>query len=179
MGFWPMFIVLPLFKELSKNKKNGTRPIFINRKVKSIIYSKNEYKEKKKLCAEIIRHKLDKEHTSFAKKDILLISAHCILTDNRTDSQNFIDAICDILQEATGVNDKNFMIGNWTWERKTTKKKENLKEKKLQTTSTEALILLKLKKLNLEESLSTNLMNNFTSNLTSQEKIELAQMIQD
>lgn len=176
-----MFISLDFSPSLSKNQKYTAVP-FYNPKVKrqsARIVKTYSYTQEFQKCVYIVKQNMIKNNFYADKDDIIIIDAFCVMTDRRSDSHNLIDAIMDILESAIGVNDRNFMIGSWTWKLKRKKTQKNLIARSRLSTSQKGSVFLKVRKAKLEESLSLMMEKNFTLNLQPSEITELNQLIKD
>lgn len=100
--------VLPLNPHLSKNRKNN----IAFTKFGARIFSSKEYSQARKEFKSELEKVLSGH--SFEEFDKLTVYAMVLTDKANIDGHNFVDAIMDIIQEVTGINDRFFEIGHWS-----------------------------------------------------------------
>jgi len=98
---------IPLSPQLSKNNRNTiARTRFGKRITKS-----NSYRKAYQDFFIHLSNRLKK--VNFKEYDSIEIDGLLLTEVMNLDAHNFIDAIMDILQKVTGINDRKFKIGSW------------------------------------------------------------------
>lgn len=113
-----MLLTMPYFTQLSKNNRNEITYIYRNRKKIPVIVKSYSYTSACKKIFDILDAQIKSKKVKFEEDDTLIISVFCSMFNRRSDSHNLIDALMDILQVCTGVNDRNFQINTWLNEHK-------------------------------------------------------------
>jgi hypothetical protein len=173
-----VFVALPFLSDLSKNEKYTASPFFNkkNRKFTARIIKTSAYSKAFTLCSHIIKKKAEEVGFKPEDKKTLIVYAHCILNDRRSDSHNLIDATMDIIQDALNVNDRYFQIGSWTCRFTQPKGKKKKDQKSIFKKGT---LFLKLEMQNSESDLNLMMTTNFINQLESHEKTKFLQMTQE
>jgi len=99
-------LILPYNTAFSKNRAKT----ILGRGPRKFIGLTEEYRSLKEVYTMLIKDQLRVQPTFPADTKRIFVVMRCYKTNHRSDAHNQIDGICDVLQAATGFNDRYYTI---------------------------------------------------------------------
>jgi hypothetical protein len=165
-----MLIVLPFSPELSKNKRSFVKLArskqgnLFGRITKTTQYS-DEFETQIFLARNQIKNRYP--DYKFNPESTYMVDVLNVVTDRRSDSHNLVDATMDILQEVTGVNDRNFQLVGWPSYHKERRKLSKI-EKALELQNLKGKVFIEI--VEAHEDIEKTLLEQFRGNLSERDK---------
>ncbi len=102
-------VTLPIDPSLSKNRSKTVH--YVGKK--AIIRLSQEYKTAKTYYTQLMRNAF--QNYPLRERVKLMVHIHMYKQDNRMDCINFVDGLCDALQDAIKINDRYYSLSiDWS-----------------------------------------------------------------